>query len=58
MAIEIGKSGVLDALPAMLWTALPDGSIDFVNRRWSDYTGLGLNEAQGWDWQTVVLRSA
>ncbi|MDQ8727561.1 PAS domain S-box protein [Bradyrhizobium sp. LHD-71] len=54
MAIEIGKSGLLDALPVMLWTALPDGSIDFVNRRWTDYTGLGLHEAQGWDWQTIV----
>lgn len=31
---------VLDALPAMVWTALPDGRFDFANRRWSDYTGL------------------
>jgi PAS domain S-box-containing protein len=54
MAIDTGKGGVLDALPVILWTALPDGSIDFVNRRWSDYTGLDLNEARGWDWQTVI----
>jgi PAS domain S-box-containing protein len=48
------QGGVLDALPAMVWTAQPDGSIEFVNRRWSDYTGLALGEAHGWDWQAVL----
>ena len=52
MEIDLGR--VLDALPAMVWTALPDGHIDFVNRRWSDYTGLSLDEAHGWDWQAAV----
>jgi PAS domain-containing protein len=41
-------------LPAMMWTAAPDGRIDFVNRRWSDYTGLSLDEAHGWEWQALV----
>lgn len=50
----IDLSGVLDALPAMVWTALPDGSIDFVNRRWCEYTGLRLDEAHGWAWQAAV----
>ena len=52
--MEIDLSRVLDALPAMVWTALPDGHIDFVNRRWSEYTGLGLDEAHGWEWQAAV----
>ena len=52
MEIDLGR--VLDALPAMVWTALPDGHIDFVNRRWSEYTGLSLDEAHGWDWQAAV----
>ena len=38
MEIDLGR--VLDALPAMVWTALPAGQIDFINRRWSEYTGL------------------
>ena len=50
----IDQGGVLDALPAMAWTALPDGNIDFVNRRWSDYTGLSLDEGHGWEWQAAV----
>src|SRR5262245_53808204 len=52
MQIDLGR--VLDALPAMVWTAQPAGDIDFVNRRWSEYSGLGLGEAHGWDWQAVV----
>jgi len=52
MEIDLGR--VFDALPAMVWTARPDGHIDFANRRWSEYTGLSLDEAQGWKWQAAV----
>ena len=30
-------SRFVDALPGMVWTALPDGTIDLVNRRWCEY---------------------
>jgi PAS domain S-box-containing protein len=53
-AMEIDHGRVLDALPAMVWAALPEGRIDFANRRWSEYTGLSFDEARGWDWQAVV----
>ena len=52
MEIDFGR--VVDALPAMVWTALPDGRIDFANRRWSDYAGFSPDPARGWDWQTAV----
>jgi PAS domain S-box-containing protein len=41
---------LLDALPGMVWTAAPDGTCDFVNERWRDYTGVGLDAlaARGW----------
>ena len=52
MEIDLGR--VFDALPAMVWTARPDGHIDFANRRWSDYTGTSLDEAHGWEWQAAV----
>ncbi|MDW6024274.1 PAS domain-containing protein [Mesorhizobium sp. BAC0120] len=52
MEIDLGR--VLDALPAMVWTAAPDGPIDFVNRRWSDYTGLGLDQVRGRAWQLAA----
>jgi PAS domain S-box-containing protein len=35
---------IIDTLPTMVWTLQPDGSVDFVNQRWMDYTGLSLEE--------------
>ena len=37
---------ILDTIPTLAWCNLPDGSNDFVNRRWSDYTGLSQEEVQ------------
>jgi PAS domain S-box-containing protein len=37
--------GVLDTLPCLLWTASPEGQVDFVNRRWCDYTGVSFAES-------------
>src|SRR4029434_11175485 len=36
---------VIETMPALAFTALPDGSTDFVNRRFSDFTGLTANDA-------------
>jgi PAS domain S-box-containing protein len=34
----------IDTIPTMAWSVLPDGRIDFINRRWLDYSGLTLEE--------------
>ena len=47
-------SRVVDALPGLVWTAPPDGHIDFLNQRWCEYTNLGLGESYGRGWQRVV----
>jgi PAS domain S-box-containing protein len=47
-------SRVVDALPGLVWTALPDGDIDFLNHRWCEYTGLSAEAAQGRGWQAAV----
>jgi PAS domain S-box-containing protein len=39
-----------DSMPHMVWTARPDGSIDYYNRRWLDYTGLTGEQIQAWGW--------
>ena len=36
---------VVDGIPAMAWITLPDGRVEFLNRRWLDYAGLSLREA-------------
>ena len=45
---------ILDALPAIAWCKLPDGSNEFVNRRWQDYTAIPEDEARGQGWQAAV----
>jgi PAS domain S-box-containing protein len=45
---------VIDTIPAHVWSTRPDGSVDFVNRRWLETTGLVLEDALGWDWGAVV----
>ena len=52
--VENGLSRVVDALPGLVWTAFPDGHIDFLNQRWCEYTGLSFEEACGWGWQTAI----
>jgi PAS domain S-box-containing protein len=44
---------LLDALPAMIWTAGVDGMSNFVNRRWREYTGLTLEETLAAGWTSV-----
>lgn len=47
-------SRVVDMLPGLVWTALPDGQVDFLNQRWSEYTGFSVAEACGRGWQTAI----
>lgn len=47
-------SSVVDALPGLVWTALPDGQVDFVNRQWREYTGLSLEDYCGDRWQMAI----
>jgi PAS domain S-box-containing protein len=44
----------IDTIPGLVWSALPDGQIDFLNQRWLEYTGLSLEEAEGWGWQVAI----
>ncbi|MGA9996770.1 MAG: ATP-binding protein, partial [Pyrinomonadaceae bacterium] len=43
-----------DAMPQIVWTANPDGYLDYYNARWFEYTGLTLEQTQGWGWQPVL----
>ena len=52
--MESELSAVVDALPGLVWTAFPDGQIDYLNQRWSDYTGLGVEESRCRGWQASV----
>jgi PAS domain S-box-containing protein len=45
---------IVDAIPALAWSAQPDGSAEFFNQRWLDYAGLTVQEAHGWGWTATV----
>jgi PAS domain S-box-containing protein len=47
-------SKIVDTIPALVWSAHPDGSTEFFNRRWLDYAGLSAGEVQGWGWKAAV----
>jgi PAS domain S-box-containing protein len=43
-----------ESIPAIVWTAQPNGSIDYYNQRWFEYTGMTLEQTRGWGWQPVI----
>jgi PAS domain S-box-containing protein len=43
-----------DAIPEIVWTALPDGALSYTNRRWLEYTGLDIDSARGQGWLSAV----
>ena len=45
---------VVETIPAMALSVRPDGSTEFVNRPWQDYTGLPDRTRPGTDWQLTV----
>ena len=45
---------LVDSVPALILTALPDGSLDFFNRAGLKYVGLSLEDLQGWKWTAVI----
>src|SRR5258705_12762401 len=39
---------MIDKIPTLAWSCWPDGTTEFLNQRWLDYTGLSMEEALGW----------
>ena len=39
---------------ALVWTALPDGHVDFLNQRWFEYTGVPVEDSYGHNWKTAI----
>jgi PAS domain S-box-containing protein len=53
-ALQVELGLVVDTIPALVWSALPDGSRDFMSRRWLEYTGLAPKDGLGWGWTSVI----
>jgi PAS domain S-box-containing protein len=52
--VEVQFRAIAEAIPQMVWTALPDGSLDYVNAQMWDYIGTKRGDVAGWSWQNVV----
>jgi len=45
---------LIDAIPAYVGTAQPDGSVDFVSQNFLEYTGFSREQSMGWGWGSAV----
>jgi PAS domain-containing protein len=45
---------IIDTIPTLAWCNLPDGSNEFLNQRWHDYTGVSPEEARGSGWKIPI----
>jgi PAS domain S-box-containing protein len=45
---------VINTIPAHVWSALPDGSVDFINQRLLESTGLSIEALLGSGWHSIV----
>ncbi|MGH9969174.1 MAG: PAS domain-containing protein [Pyrinomonadaceae bacterium] len=45
---------IINAIPALAWSARPDGSAEFFNQQYLDFVGLSAEQASGWGWTSAV----
>jgi PAS domain S-box-containing protein len=46
VALERDLRALADSMPQVVWTARPDGVLDYTNQRWTDYSGS--SEPERW----------
>ncbi|HEX4349967.1 MAG TPA: PAS domain-containing protein, partial [Verrucomicrobiae bacterium] len=42
---------VINTIPGFVWSARPDGAIEFLNQRGLEYTGFTLEQLRGRKWE-------
>jgi len=45
---------ILEAIPHVVWTALPDGSTTYLNGRGTEVLGITADQLHGWTWLQLV----
>ena len=43
-----------DVIPQKIFTARPDGTLDYFNQQWKDYTGLPPEQMEDWGWTKLI----
>jgi two-component system sensor histidine kinase VicK len=45
---------IANLVPDLLWASEPDGSTNWYNQRWLEYTGQRFEDALGWGWAEAI----
>lgn len=52
--VDLPFCAAADAVPAIIWTSQPDGSVDFMGEQLYDYSGFAKDQGLGWGWEKAV----
>lgn len=52
--LELLLREMVDKIPVLAWSCRPDGTTEFLNQRWLEYTGVSMQEALGWGWKAAI----
>ncbi|HEY1149128.1 MAG TPA: PAS domain-containing protein, partial [Pseudoduganella sp.] len=52
--LEAQFQTMANEIPQIAWMSHPDGWIYWFNRRLYEYTGLSLEQVQGWSWEQAI----
>jgi PAS domain S-box-containing protein len=45
---------LVDSIPALIHTSMPDGYLDYFNKPWLEYLGVSLDKVAGWNWTAFI----
>jgi len=45
---------ILDSMPDKIFTAKPNGDVDYVNPQWIEFNGLPFEQISGWGWKQII----
>ena len=45
---------ITEVIPQQVWTASPNGEIDYINQRWQEYIGCTLEQIQRRGWSSII----
>ncbi len=51
---EARLQSIANLVPDLLWDSEPDGSTNWYNQRWMEYTGQTFEQAIGWGWTDAI----
>ena len=45
---------VMDSMPQKIFTAQPNGDVDYINPQWTEFTGLSFEQIRDWGWTRFI----